>query len=601
MGRGMKARWWIAVVAAGGLGAAGLIEAQIEPGLDLLDRGEELSVHRPGGSSEPADAAIREGRLELRSGEVLETWLAEGAARRVRVAGACRGGPGRVSMELSGAAGGGLWSLEVPCADPLRWSAELPALSEPALFTLTLPAGRELSLERLALEPGEPLPPPRPVVPPGQRRPNLIVFLVDTLRADELGVYGSDRGVTPAMDAFARDGVVFANGFSLAPWTRSAVATLLTGQQPFRHKANVRDSSIDPSVPTLAEMLQPAGYRTEAIVTNGNISAPLGFGRGYADYTYLREDPSQQEIHVRASVVTDEVLARLARLQAAQPFHLYVHVSDPHYPYAPPEPYRKAARSTYEDPGLAVEPERLMRLAAREDFPPDALRYLREMYEGDIASVDAQFGRLIEGLRRAGLYENSAILLTADHGEQFMEHGGLWHAFSFYGELIRVPFVLKLPEGAESGRVVEETVNHLDVVPTLLELSGSERDPALPGASLLALLGGGAVQPRIGLYVLQLDGFSNEGVATDRYLLILNQTGRGWRKGTHRPRLELFDRVADPGELHNLARERPAQVDYLLQQLNGMHRRMVREPTPAPAAKVDPETDKALQALGYVN
>ena len=315
--------------------------------------------------------------------------------------------------------------------------------------------------------------------------PDLVVYLIDTLRADHLGCYGYPRPTSPRIDAFARQAVRVREARAQSSWTKPAVATLLTGLYPVSHGAQRRSQGLDASVVTLAERLSTRGYETAYFGTNPTVTAKFGFEQGFSEFHYLSQPRGRRRGHVDASEIHREVVAWLDRRDRAKPFFLVVHTLDPHDPYRPREPYRaRFAADVDVETACCIRPHELAALDA--EGARARARAMIDLYDGEIAQNDAAFGELLDELERRDLYDRAAILLTSDHGEEFFDHGGWRHASTLYEEVLRVPFLFRLPGGAHGGGAIDGPVDQIDVAPTLLELAGipaaSEASPARAGS-----------------------------------------------------------------------------------------------------------------------
>ena len=424
--------------------------------------------------------------------------------------------------------------------------------------------------------------------------PDLVVYLIDTLRADHLGCYGYPRPTSPRIDAFARQAVRVREARAQSSWTKPAVATLLTGLYPVSHGAQRRSQGLDASVVTLAERLSARGYETAYFGTNPTVTAKFGFEQGFSEFHYLSQPRGRKRGHVDAIEIHREVLAWLDRRDRAKPFFLVVHTLDPHDPYRPREPYRaRFAADVDVETACCIRPHELA--ALDDDAARARARAAIALYDGEIAQNDAAFGELLDELARRDLLERAAILLTSDHGEEFFDHGGWRHASTLYEEVLRVPFVFRLPGGAHGGSAIDGPVDQIDVAPTLLELAGIPAVGSLPGASRLAALGGGPVPRRASLAWLAHPAFAMASAKAGEW----KWSGYpGSAPPPGRPTEELFDLAADPLERTNLAAANEKRCRALAGQL-------AREAGRAPAAParevpIDPELDRTLRALGYL-
>lgn len=387
-------------------------------------------------------------------------------------------------------------------------------------------------------------PPPKPII-----KHNIVIYLVDTLRADHLGVYGYDRDTSPRLDAFANDAVVFRNAYAPSSWTKPSTASLLTGLHPRRHGGVRRDHTLSPRIELLSESLKSLGYHTAAFMTNPNVVALWGFDQGF-DAFYDIHDPTNRPT---AAVVAEKVFEHMGA-QPDQPFFYYVHTIDPHDPYEAPAPYngrwprvtRRIDVSRYES-GTA---------------PPRIVKDDRAAYDEEIAYGDEHFGRLIDRLKADGLYDDAFIVFTADHGEEFWDHGQTLHGHSLYNELVRVPYIMKLPGNAHAGAVVEADASLMDVVPTILNLLG-QSPSNLDGTDLMPIIITPAdADPRPIFLDLDLERVGHQGemftgraVIADGYKYV-HMTAPA-------PRESLFNLRVDPAEQNNLVGAEPDRRDEM--------------------------------------
>jgi arylsulfatase A-like enzyme len=443
--------------------------------------------------------------------------------------------------------------------------------------------------------------------PSASGQPNIVLVTIDALRADHLGVYGYAQARTPNIDAFAAQGVVFEQATSQAPWTFPSFASLFTSMYPSelnisignKHISEMYKERVDDARATLAEVLQASGYHTQAIVTNPWLKPEFGFAQGFegylsvdephvyhlellhnltvvqiarkipplyeklsAAYTWITGNPGElQAWDVRADRVTQEAIAWL-RSEHSTPFFLWVHYIDPHYPFDPPQDYRPSP--------AGVTPERLDYLSSyneeeiytgRARLRPEDKAAMVALYDGEIAYTDYYVGRLLGEIDALGLRDNSIVVLSADHGDEFWDHGGYQHGHSLYSELIHVPLIIRGPGVLSEPRHIEAGVQQLDLMPTLLDFIGRQPPAEAQGRSLLPLLSaaGPVADPdpyrfAEGLFL----GEEQKTIRDNGYTLIYRPFSNTF---------ELYDLAQDPGEQYNLAASNPAMVESLYKDL----------------------------------
>jgi choline-sulfatase len=424
---------------------------------------------------------------------------------------------------------------------------------------------------------------------------NILIYLIDTLRRDRLGCYGYSRPTSPRIDAFAAKAVVFEDAIAQSPWTRSSVASIFTGLWPQVHGANHDDEKLGSTMPTLAELLTRAGYQSLGLTANGNVSRAFGFDRGFERYAYLAHSEGA-EVAFDSREVNTKVFELLDQRSADRPFFLYVHTVDPHAPYDPPEPFRSALagadpRNRFASVAGLVELEGWV-----EPVEPQIPQALLRLYDAEIAANDASFGALLDELERRGLYDNTLIIFVSDHGEEFFEHQDWTHGKHLYSEVIDIPLIIK-PPGSMPARRVANLAQHVDLMPTVLDVIGQPLPAGLQGRSLRPFLGSSVAAnitwPNHALFHLDLRGRLITGLIDGRYKLI-----------QRRPDLdafpELYDRVVDRPNRDNLAPRLP-EIARRLAYL----RRLEEARIAAHAAEgIDPanlqEVEAGLRALGYL-
>ncbi len=422
------------------------------------------------------------------------------------------------------------------------------------------------------------------------KQPNLLFIAVDTLRADR----AHDPRLMPRVAELSRSGLVYEQAFSHAPWTLPSFATMFTGQLPPQHGAGGVANQyfgLRTEITTLAERLRDSGFQTAAIVNVDFLGPDFGVCQGFEeiDARFTLDNRTLRD----ARGTTDAALAWL-EAREDMPFFLLVHYFDPHAEYTPPEPFRSQhadARDLAPDAKpLGTREQIVAWKSGREPLTEDLALRASRLYDGEIAYTDSEIGRLLDKLRGQGLLENTLIVFTSDHGEEFLEHGGFEHGHSLYDELVHVPLILHWPARLAPARH-SAAVGHVQLARTICELLA-----VTPASSFAApsLLESTATRP-------ELYGYGNfwgapwESMRDDR---------RKWLgipvKGAP-AREELYDWRADPRERDNLLPSQPAAAEELRRRVLEVHERAAREQwRSGPPARLDPATLQRLQNTGYV-
>jgi choline-sulfatase len=435
---------------------------------------------------------------------------------------------------------------------------------------------------------GAPPRPAGPVAPPPARRPHVFIYLVDALRADHLGCYGYRRPTSPRVDAFAREATAF-RAIAPSSWTKASVASLFTGRSPLVHRAQDRGDTLVPEAVTLSERLGAAGYRTYALYGNTWVGETFGLDQGFEERRLLP---------ARSDRLTRPLLARLQRLAPAERLFAYVHTIDPHAPYEPTPEYRRlfAPRgSTLTRVSALWLEDAATRGRRGEPLSPRRVEEITALYDAEIAFNDRQFGLFLEELKRRGLYDDSLIVFTSDHGEELFDHGGVTHGHTLFREVLEVPLIVKWPRGVSAPAGASGTpAQLLDVLPTVLDCAGLPRPPGLEGRSLLRPPPADVPPEGRGiLSYLDLDGLKMQSATEGRWKLVRHGAVEALR-----PRLELYDLEAGR-ETKDVAGAHPALAGHLAAQLAAEAARRPRTPPP-PQAVTPPDTVERLRALGYV-
>lgn len=438
--------------------------------------------------------------------------------------------------------------------------------------------------------------------------PNVILILVDTLRADHLSSYGAKNNTTPAIDGLAADGTRFAKAYSQASWTRPSVATIFSSLYPSSHRAIHKADALPDAVVTLAEVMQGAGYATVGFANNINVAPLFGFQQGFDQYVFLEpefffgatESAAQLTIYnqlrlVReryisqkkwvenyyqpADVVSKHGLDWLAARDPARPFFMLLHYMEPHDPYFV-HPYNGEAYA---------------RVANPNPDPAMADKY-RAAYEGAIRFLDDELAKLFAELKAKGIYDESLILLTADHGEEFQEHGGWWHGTTLYDEQLAVPLLVKAPKGGPTGVVNDHVVSSLDIAPTIIAAAGIPVPQAMVGKALG--LAADAPAPRDHAFAEnELEGNSLQAYRSGGMKVIHANPGNPRGLPDH----QLFDVVADPGEQKDLITSHTEVANQLTADMSVVQSHAESIAVESTGTSIDAASEERLRALGYVH
>jgi arylsulfatase len=434
------------------------------------------------------------------------------------------------------------------------------------------------------------------------RRPNVLIITIDALRADHLSCYGYPRETSPCIDAFARSAVLYEHSVSQASSTHPSMASMLTSEYPSAFSGHPF-KYIPYSFATVAEAMRNAGYSTAAVVSNVWLKSNLGFDQGFEHYdqqsamSEFYEDTGRVNWK-NASQVSDAALAFLDK-HANERFFLWLHYLDPHHPYEPQPPFdKKFAQPRKDHEELiarlhALPTEEQTRLLTRlgngeEPMPDDTFQAVIDQYDGEIAYTDMQVGRVLDSLDRLEIADDTMVVITADHGEEFREHGRWGHGVTLYEEVIHVPLIIRYP-GSTEGRRIADTVRTLDVGPTALAVAGLPVPMSMRGADLRNAAErtdryAVSVCPRSAQLALQADGWK----------LITAKGARG--------RPSLYDLKVDDREKNDVAASEAARVDQMLALLVERIGPAAGELVPEHAVGgVDAAAREQLEALGYLN
>ena len=430
--------------------------------------------------------------------------------------------------------------------------------------------------------------------------PSVVIILVDTFRSDRLDAFGGERRLMPMLDGLAARSSVFRNAYASSAWTSPSVASLFTSRHPSQHGISDFGSILAEEEQTLAEALRARGYATGGFSANGLIRKQLGYDQGFDRFETQRVAGATARTRSERAIETGKrALAWLDSLppDAQAPVFLYLHLMNPHAPYDPPRP---SLRRVF-GPGALPDVDATNELIWAKNELSDASRLaIERLYDAEVNGLEAELGSILLGLEHRGLFEDALVVVVADHGEEFWEHGGFGHGQSLYDELVRVPLLVHAP--GQAHRIeVEQPVSLIDLAPTLLEAVGEDPPPHFAGRSLWPYLNGGARRtepaeeaPAVVSELLRAQILRRGPLQHERAVVIGSSKLIVEVDGTR----HYFERSTDPGErgVAPLPESRRRALDQA-------HDRFVAgiesRPT-ADVAPLDDETRAELQALGYL-
>ena len=434
-------------------------------------------------------------------------------------------------------------------------------------------------------------------LPFGKTRPDVFLITIDALRADHLVLYGYVRQTSPYLDALAREAVVVRGAISQAPYTKASMASLFTGLFPSSHKAYTISRSfdetmkgsvsgslpqtdvLDPALWTMASAFESAGYQTIGLNTNPFLLKEFGFAKGFHDYEFVTAEHDL----ATAEQVVSRALDRLDHRATGRPVFMWMHLMEPHSPYTPPARLR-VLFPPRTPPRLA--PQDVLPVWIEQQSSLDA-NFYESLYDAEIRSADEALGALFDGLRTRGVWDRLVLVITADHGEEFLDHGGFEHNRTLYDEMVHVPLIVKAP-GLTSG-VRDVETEAVDLAPTLARAAGTTPPAGLAGVDIWPeLRGESAGDPWAfaerpgGIYMLR----------TREWKFISNLEAHH----------ELYHLTADPHELKNVAPFELERTREMRNQLAGVLARAYEagRNVRGQLAPISPRVLNRLKALGYV-
>jgi len=423
----------------------------------------------------------------------------------------------------------------------------------------------------------------RPAPP---RPPNLLLIVVDTLRPDRLGCYGHTRPTSPSIDSLAEDGLRFPHAYSTASWTLPSIVSIMTGLHPAAHGVDDPTRRLSHEARTLAEILRDEGYATAGIVSHVFVGSAFQLDQGFERFL---ESEAQGHDHISTPGVTRQALGALDRLTAGdRPFFLFLHFFDPHYTYV-------------DHPGLDFGPKATARLAASEPIErlreiastltPEDIEYLTALYDEEIHVTDAGIGEVLARLREGGAFDDTLVVVTSDHGEEFLEHDWIGHTKNLYESVVRVPLILHGPGVERFASIVERPTSLASLRGMILSALGIEATP--PTRTETPSESSVVCEVDFARFSLQnpLLESRKRAIVSEGYKLILDRsTGR----------MELYDVGADPRETHDLADALPETRDRLALLMDRRFRDLVDDRRAQDEVRLTEAELNRLRALGYL-
>lgn len=447
----------------------------------------------------------------------------------------------------------------------------------------------------------------KPSAHTGRPVKNVLLIVIDTLRADALSCYGGRRISTPHIDRLAADSILFEKAFAPAPWTIPTVASIMTGVSPLVHMAKHKESVLPDVLPTLAEYMGQAGYLTQAIGSNPML-VRKNFSKGFMSYNFFpkRQDPSlcgkflSKLAPKKFGYASTTDLTQLAidwlNPNADNDFFLLVYYYDPHVPYTPPTEYTPDRK-----PPQGMGTSFSAHVSARSGYLPLTLEqreWVRALYDSEVSYVDDNVGLLLDHLKKLKIYDDTLIILTSDHGEEFWEHDGYEHGHTLYNELLSVPLIIKLP-GSSLKTTLSQPILIESIMPTILDLCRIDynRDYISRG-SLVPTWSANPntdnVEPIVSTAPLYYE---------DRISVIFN--GLKYIRSLVTGRQEFYNLAEDPAESINIARTSASEIKKANEILNkhqssaeNLKKHYLIEK--GRQKELDPETRRQLKSLGYV-
>jgi arylsulfatase A-like enzyme len=448
---------------------------------------------------------------------------------------------------------------------------------------------------------------------------NIVLISIDSLRSDHIGAYGYPRPTAPTLDRLAAEGALFENVVAESSWTLPSHMTMLTGLSTLAHGVDsFAGGRLDDTRTTLAERLRDAGYQTWGIYSGPYLHPVFGFGKGFDRYEGIlgettaldregfdlgtpeagREVMSANS-RAHRTVTSERVSKRaieLLRQRRERPFFLFLHYFDVHYDYIPPESLWRRFDPEYKGT-LTAEGYR-RNPAIHRDMNSEDLRHVIALYDGEILHTDGHIGSVIEALEGLGLTEETLVVVTSDHGDEFFEHGRKGHGQSLFDEVLMVPLIVRLPGRIQAGLRIREQVRHLEIGPTILSYAGIRAD--LEGTELGGVLAGRSSLPELdAVSTLRRNGLSLS-LRMPKYKYLLHREGTSMTE-------TLYHLTRDPREQEPVQRSEMAATAQTLELFDRLRGQLLRNEQSAIGGhstgevELPAEVIEQLRSLGYIS
>jgi arylsulfatase A-like enzyme len=444
----------------------------------------------------------------------------------------------------------------------------------------------------------EPAPAPKVV------SPNVILVVLDTLRADHLSQYGYSRATSSELDAFAAKATRFTNAHAPASWTRPSMASIFTGAHPIRHGIVSHKMALAEAWETLAERLKASGYKTYGMSLNPNVSRSVKLDQGFDVFEELFSDVTDEYPDV--ADLMSRARSHLNLHPEGQPFFIYLHPMNVHGPYRVPEkqseqllghsPSKRFKYSGKLMKGILKKDD----LGLREEMTTDHITSLNEQYDVAISYTTKRVAGFLDFLDKKGLYDDALVIIVSDHGEELFDHGGFSHGYTLYEEVLDVPLFIKLP-GQSTRQVIESPASLIDLLPTILDIADIQPPSGIDGQSLRPMIDGSGLPASNDTPMIFDVNWEKRCIANavTQWPWKMISTTRSYERKT--PVVELYNLEEDPKEKHDLAADHPKRIEELQKVLD---ERIAQLEATAITSEISTPTDSELEqlkALGYLD